>query len=61
LLTLQIAVKELRHFKFDKFRCGNAITEDMINQIPAYMASQVQRTGQSYWNDVEGADAEKYN
>jgi len=51
---ISMAIKDLRHFNFDEFRVGNGIIEDMINQIPAYLA-QVKNTGQSFWNGVEGS------
>lgn len=54
IADIEMAVKALRHFNFDEFRIGNGIIEDMIKQIPVYMAP-VKSTVQSYWNDVEGA------
>ena len=51
---IEAAVKGLKEFGFDEFRDGGGIIDNMIEQIPSYLA-KVDRTGVDFWNSVEGA------
>ena len=52
--AIEAAANELKAFGFDEFRDGNGIIDDMIQEIPRYLAL-VQGTGEPFWNQVEGA------
>ncbi len=48
-------MEELRSFGFDVFSENGGIIEEMVNEIPAYMA-KVASTNEMFWNTVEGAE-----
>ena len=52
---IEEAVRGLKEFGFDEFRDGHGIIDDMLRQIPAYLAA-VQSTSPEFWNSVEGAE-----
>ena len=48
------AIKDLSHFGFDEFRPGHGIIQDMIEEMPTYLAA-IQSTSDTFWDEVEGA------
>jgi hypothetical protein len=54
-INIKATVEELRSFGFDVFRENGGIIEEMVNEIPAYMA-KVASTNEMFWNTVEGAE-----
>ncbi|KAL3765855.1 hypothetical protein ACHAWO_006400 [Cyclotella atomus] len=47
-------VKDLKSFGFDEFHDGNGIIDNIIDEIP-YYKGMLDRTGEDFWNGVEGA------
>lgn len=47
-------IQSLKSFGFDEFRETHGILDEMIKELPIYMA-KVQDTGVLFWNRVEGA------
>ena len=47
-------IKDLKKFGFDEFRDGNGIIDDMIKELPAYLAV-VNATPEEFWDTVDGA------
>lgn len=48
------AINDLKHFKFDEFRPGHGILDQMIAEIPDYVRV-LHSTSESFWSLVEGA------
>jgi hypothetical protein len=49
-------IKDLKKFGFDEFRDGHGILDDMIGELPAYLAV-VNSTPEEFWDKVVGAAA----
>jgi len=54
-VQVEEAVRQLKEFGFDEFRDGGGIIDEIVKEIPNYLA-RVRSTGVQFWNSVEGAD-----